>query len=195
MTNLGLKLALGGGLLLLARSAFAGTSRSGERAEPSADGRLSFVGDLWAAISRAWPSSSDASRALVISLGAYESGWGGSTPYKAGRNAFNIIRGSADVPSIESGDHYCDAAGKCTPIKQRFRVYASIDDSVRDLLSLLQSDRYRRAYTLLSLGDVGFAAALGEAGYYTLPVSSYVASFKGVLAGVQKRLRTLALVS
>jgi flagellum-specific peptidoglycan hydrolase FlgJ len=183
-------LAIGGGLFLLARSAFAKAS-TGERAALSNDDRLRFVSDLYGAISRVWPEASLATQHLVLALAAYESGYGVSSAYRLGRNSFNIVRGSADVPSIDGPDQDC-SSGVCRPITQKFRSYASVDDSVADFLALMRTSRYRTAYSLLVAGDIGFAEALGSAGYYTLPISSYVANFRGVLAGVLKRLAMLA---
>lgn len=159
----------------------------------SSNAQLDFVARMWDAVTRVWPGSSSATRALIVAHAAYESGYGSGTAYRVGNNPFNIVKGSANVPSVESGDLECDASGKCVPIKQKFRVYASLEDAVRDYLALLQTVRYMSAYTLLRVGDVGFAAALGNTGYYTLPVDQYVRNFKGVLVGVQKRLVTLSL--
>lgn len=196
MRNLGLKLALGGGLLLLARSAFAGpAARTGERAL-TGDARLDFVAQMWAAISRVWPSASSATKQLIVAHCSYESGWGAGTAYRLGNNPANITKGSANVPSVAGPDTECDANGaNCRPITQKFRAYVTLDDGIADYLSFLQSSRYISAYHLLLAGDVGFAAALGNAGYYTQAVSLYVKNFKSVLAGVQSRLRQLQLVA
>lgn len=188
--RLPLKLAIGGGLFLLARSALA-KSATGERASLEEEDRLRFVSAMWLAIERAWPGSSVASRQLVLALTAYESGYGVSSGYRLGKNPFNIVRGSADVPSIDGPDQDC-SSGTCKPITQKFRSYESIDDSVRDFLALMGTARYATARSLLSAGDIGFAEALGRAGYYTLPIRSYVANFRGVLVGVRKRLTALA---
>lgn len=190
----GLKLALGGGLLLLARSAFAGTSRTGEKAA-TGDARLDFVNAMWSAISRVWPSASVATKQLIVTAGSYESGWGAGTAYRLGNNAFNITKGSANIPSVDGPDTECDENGaNCRPITQKFRAYASLDDGISDYLSFLQSSRYISAYDLLVAGDVGFAEALGNTGYYTQAIDTYVRNFKSVLAGVQSRLRQLFLV-
>lgn len=191
-----LRLAVGGGLFLLARSAFAGgKSATGERGPLTEDDRLRFVSDVYTAVASTWPESSAASRQLILSQAAFESGWGVGTAYRLGNNPLNVTAGSASVPSISGPDTECDAGGVCRPITQKFRAYRTLADAISDYLSLLQTSRYRSAYGLLVAGDVGFAEALGRAGYYTLPIPQYVASFKGVLAGVQKRLAALQLVA
>lgn len=183
-------LLLGGGLLLLARSALAGpAARTGER-PATGDARLDFVAQMWAVVSRVWPGASMATKQLIVSHGAYESGWGAGVAYRLGNNPANITKGSSNVPSIEGPDQDC-SSGVCVPITQKFRAYTSLDDGITDYLSFLQSARYLPAYHLLLAGDVGFAAALGNAGYYTQNIDTYVKNFKAVLAGVQSRLATL----
>lgn len=190
------RILIGGGVFLLARAAFAGVrATTGEKASLTEDQRLKFVHDIWNAVSRVWPASSAASRQLIIAHAAYESGYGVGTAYRLGNNIANITKGSSNIPSIDGPDTECDANGMCRPITQKFRAYATLDDSVSDYLAFLQSSRYASAYSLLVAGDVGFARALGEAGYYTQPIPTYVSNFRGVLAGVRKRLATLQLVA
>jgi flagellum-specific peptidoglycan hydrolase FlgJ len=189
------RILIGGGVFLLARAAFGGMrATTGEKAPVTEDKRLKFVSDLWNAISRVWPESSTASRQLIISHSAYESGYGVGTAYRLGNNIANITKGSSNIPSIDGPDTDC-SSGTCVPITQKFRAYATVDDSVSDYLAFLQSSRYANAYALLVAGDVGFARALGEAGYYTQAIETYVSNFRGVLAGVQKRLAALQLVA
>lgn len=161
--------------------------------QATGDERLDFVLDLWPTIEIQVPSLGYTSRKMILAHAAYESGWGRSTPAREANNLFNVTGGSAGG-SITAGDRECDAAGNCTSITQRFRAYDSRAQSLADYVALLSNFRYRMAWEALTRGDPDlFVRELYTAGYFTLPPDQYLTTYRGVLAGVEKRLATLGL--
>lgn len=102
---------------------------------------------------------------------ALESGWGISQGSRR-HNYGNIITGSSWTGDSFVGDDH-DAQNK--PITQRFRAYDSVEDYVEDKLDLLQSNRYKNAFT----GDVDkFIDRIFTSGYAVDP--KYVQKVKSV---------------
>lgn len=194
----GALLAAGAGLVWGAK-AFASAPRGGSTIVTEAS-RLEFVRRVWAAIVEATPNLGSTAlatrvRVMILAHAAYETGWGITTGYRLGNNLFNITRSASDAGPVVSGpDTECDASGNCRPITQRFRAYGSLAESVRDYIAFLSASRYAASLKLLLAGDLGFAEALGKAGYYTLPIAKYVSSYRAMIDSVVKRLRGLDLI-
>jgi len=126
---------------------------------------------------------SEDSWALVIAHGAFESGWGKSSAM-SGWNWFNITAGGQWLGSTQLGPDSDCSSGKCVPITQKWRVYADGTDAIVDYLGFLEA-LYPTAWQRLVAADAaGFATALGQAGYYTLDIPTYVARYLAVLNSV-----------
>lgn len=144
-----------------------------------------FTAHVLNALSSELPSLSIQTKALIIAHAAFESGWGKTTAAQKGANLFNITAGTAWTgPVILGGDTEYDAAGNVKKITQKFRLYHSLGAGLRDYMSFLGLSRYAAAKAQLLAGDAAFAATLGPAGYYTLPVAEYWKSYSGVLRSV-----------
>lgn len=147
-----------------------------------------FVKGLREALMVVAPYLSEAAQQIVIAHAALESGWGRSTPARAGYNLFNVTRVRSDPgPVIESGDLEYDDSGSAHQITQRFAKYGSAGEGLAEYFGLL-ARKYGTALAELEAGDsAGFVAALRAGGYFTLPLGEYQSRFAGVLAGVRKR--------
>jgi flagellar protein FlgJ len=108
----------------------------------------------------------------IIAQAALETGWGSSQPADnsgASHNLFGIKAGTSwRGASVASGTTEFEA-GVATDRLERFRAYASAEDSVDDYVKLLR-DNPRYAAALNTGADVhAFAAALQRGGYATDP--------------------------
>lgn len=107
--------------------------------------------------------------AIILAVGALESGWGKSKLALEGKNHFGMKgKGTA-------GARYCSGTkeyikGKATRIKACFRAYDTVEESYRDFARWLNNDRRYAALFDLSWKDYkGWAQGLQEAGYATDP--------------------------
>jgi flagellum-specific peptidoglycan hydrolase FlgJ len=107
--------------------------------------------------------------AIILAVGALESGWGKSKLALEGRNHFGM-KGKGT-----GGARYCSGtreyiSGKATRIKACFRAYETVEESYRDFASWLNNDRRYAALFDLSWKDYkGWAQGLQDAGYATDP--------------------------
>jgi flagellar protein FlgJ len=142
-----------------------------------------------------WPHAERAGRALgvdphaLLAQAALETGWGRAVPCNSrgecSFNLFGIKAGSqwsgetVSVPTLEFEE------GVAVRKVERFRSYASPEDSFRDYAALIRNNpRYERA--LGTGNDVSaFASALQEGGYATDP------SYAAKLVAVANELRNL----
>lgn len=151
------------------------------------------------------------SRLIIVTHAALESGWGqASSHLKNTNNMFNITscRGRSGCTDGWTGEVLAQAgadveyapAGAAKPgaewqwsaaqgrwfrsIAQTWRVYPTYAAAVSDYRTFLQGPRYasKRVWPALEAGDINaFVTALSQAGYFTLPVASYLQQFTVVL--------------
>jgi hypothetical protein len=176
--------------------------------------REDFVRAVMSAVARAFPAARNETRALLAAWGALESGWGQTRQAQRAFNYWNVSKGSWTGPTMGGNDtEYAAGDTAPKPITQQWRIYASLDAAILDLLTLLGKSRfpnYREAFALLKAGDKDFVLSLGlfdrrngvvvrvddrqDAGsYYTLPRSEYQKSFIEVLADVRDIVQRLKL--
>lgn len=166
---------------------------------------------LYGVISQELPQLSVSGKLLMIAHGAQESGWGQKAAAARGtNNIWNITAGSqwkgpVDVQTL--GDLSYDVnecekkglvmvrqkdGGLACRITQTWRKYATVNEAVRDYWDFLGNQNARKflpARNALERGNaVDFAAALGAAKYYTLPVAQYTSGLLAVVDSVKKRL-------
>lgn len=118
----------------------------------------------------------------VVAQAALETGWGkrvmDSAPAQSSHNLFGIkASGSWAGPTAKVNTlEYRDGVAK--PQLEKFRAYASYEDSLKDYVSLLQKPRYQGA---LQQGKdpSAFAEQLQQAGYATDP--NYADKIKRIL--------------
>jgi hypothetical protein len=153
-------------------------------------------------------------RILVTAWGAMESGWGQTRQAKLGYNYWNVSKGSWTGPTMAGNDtEYSPGSLTPRPITQQWRVYASLDAALTDLLRLLSTSKYvnyRTAHSMLCAGDAQFVSELGlfevvdgklvrvddrpnVGSYYTLPRSKYQAHFDKTLKDVTSLAARLKL--
>lgn len=178
-----LLLLIGGGLLFF-RNLFGGGVMPLPTTPPS---QAQFVAMMFAAIRRVYPFASQQTQRLIVAHAAYETGWGKSTPFMRGWNAFNITRLPSDTrPVIQSGDLEYAPDGTVRKITQRFAAYPSLDESIHHYLSFIGASRYTNARDLLTQGTLDFVDALSRGGYFTLPLAQYKSAMQSVLASVTR---------
>jgi flagellum-specific peptidoglycan hydrolase FlgJ len=147
-------------------------------------GKAPFIQAVADAIGPIQGQLSDDSWALVIAHAAFESGWG-KAKASTGWNWFNITAGAYWAGPVQPGpDTEYDAAGNVKKITQRWRVYADGTSAIQDYLAFLKAGYVGAYQRLLTADGPGFAAALGVAGYYTLPMDLYVQRYTNVLNSV-----------
>lgn len=125
---------------------------------------------------------------IVLAHAAFESGWGVAMPAVKGHNLFNITRTAGDPnPVIVAGDlEYAPSGGPPRQITQRFAKYASVSEGLQHYLKFIARKRYQPASDCLVRGDMpGFVSALYKGGYFTLPLSQYLASMASVLERIE----------
>lgn len=155
-------------------------------------------------------------RQLVAAWGALESGWGQTKQALQGFNIWNLTAGSSWVgPTMDGRDtEFKPGSDDGRVIIQKWRVYASLDVALTDVMKLLSKSRftnYREAYAMLRAGEKEFVRALGlfdrvpdgriilvddrtnVGSYYTLPRSEYQKSFESVLLMVENIATRLKL--
>jgi flagellum-specific peptidoglycan hydrolase FlgJ len=148
-----------------------------------------FVDLMLAAIKRVYPTASLQTRLLIAAHAAYETGWGKSTAFRGGWNAFNITRLPSDTrPIILGGDLSYKPDGTTVKITQRFAKYRNLDESVSDYLSFIARSRYTDAKPLLDGGSLDFIDSLKKGGYFELPLPEYKAGMQSVLKRVTSLL-------
>lgn len=150
-----------------------------------------------------------ATRALLASWAALESGWGKTRQAKLGWNVYNVSKGSWTGPVLPGGDtEYKEGEANARTITQMWRQYGNLTAAINDVLNLLRTSRfvnYREAYEDLIRGDERFATRLGvfersagagspivrvdtrpnSAGFYTLPRSEYQKHVSALYRDVQ----------
>lgn len=173
--------------------------------------KAAWARTLYNVVGQELPQLSVAARLLIVAHGGYESGWGtGKTMRRGNNNVFNITAGSSWKGTVDravnadtsysaadcqrqgrpmdktdsKGRPYCD-------IDQTWRKYASLNDAVRDYWDFLgpnqNGGRYVLARQALEAADVtAFGNALSRAGYFTLPVSEYVANLQAIVNTARK---------
>lgn len=123
----------------------------------------------------------------LIAQAALETGWGrhvvGSSAGGTSHNLFGIKAGSGWQGSTATASTTEFSGGSAQRVRQAFRSYASVQQSVSDYVSLLQG-RAAYAGALGSGADAGsFAGALQRGGYATDP--NYVAKLEATTASVR----------
>lgn len=107
--------------------------------------------------------------AIILAVGALESGWGQSKLALEGKNHFGM-KGKGTT-----GARYCSGTqeyikGKAHRIKACFRAYESVEESYRDFADWLHNDvRYSKLFELSRKDYEGWAQGLQDAGYATDP--------------------------
>ena len=163
-----------------------------------------FIRGLMSAAAQADSSLTPRTRLLLAVWAAHESGWGKTKQAKTAFNMWNITAGSAWLNAkkpVQAGNdtEYTPGSAEAKKIRQWWRKYGSLTESVSDMLSFLKNSgyvNYREAYQQLLRGDVNFVTTLGvferapdktvyrvenrpnTAGFYTMPRSEYLASTK-----------------
>lgn len=108
--------------------------------------------------------------AIIMAVGALESGWGRSKLATEGKNHFGM-KGKG-----YQGQHYCDLTneyigGQRQRVRACFRAYETVEDSFRDFVAWLRDDdRYAGLFQLSGSDYEGWATGLQEAGYATDPL-------------------------
>lgn len=107
--------------------------------------------------------------AIILAVGALESGWGKSELAREGKNHFGMKgKGTAGARYCSGTREYYD--GKATRIRACFRAYDTVEESYRDFASWLNSDnRYSGLFSLSWKDYQGWAQGLQAAGYATDP--------------------------
>lgn len=96
---------------------------------------------------------------LILSQGALESGWGGST---SGNNVFGVK--SHGQPGGQTILTHEEINGKMVPVYDSFRVYDSPAQSMRDYAQFLRDNpRYRDVFGQSGYGAIDAVAAAGYA--------------------------------
>lgn len=162
-----------------------------------------FVLSVLNATSSVWPRWPLEAKLLVIAQAALESGWGKTAQAQQGNNILNLAAGTVEQPAPPSvwggpvmigGDKEHSASGQVKSIRQRWRVYPSLEAGLQDYWKLLGLKRYQPAQEQLARGDIGFLQTIGPppAGcpntrgcYYTLPTAKYVARITPILEQVR----------
>jgi hypothetical protein len=130
---------------------------------------------------------------LILTHGAYESGWGQTRQARESFNFFNITAGRSWKGSVLFGydTEYTPGIAEPKKITQRWRAYTTPSSAIDDYLRFLMLPRYLLARSALMEGDpVGFVKLLGPdraqenppiGGYYTLPTALYLQGFNSRL--------------
>lgn len=130
-------------------------------------------------VNRVWPHAVEASRStgippqFLVAHSALESGWGRSevrgADGSASHNLFGIKAGrNWTGPTVEATTtEYVD--GKPQQVVERFRAYASYEESFRDYASLLRGNS-RYGSVIGAQDGTEFARRLQQAGYATDPM-------------------------
>jgi flagellum-specific peptidoglycan hydrolase FlgJ len=156
-----------------------------------------FMSSLVKAALAVRPAMSLNARVLLTAWACHESGWGQSNPAKRAFNLWNVSKGAWTGPTLAGGDTEFTVGSKNPPkaITQQWRVYRSMEESVKDIFNFLENSpgfvNYREAAAQLMAGDAQFATTLGvldrgpdgaiirvdtrkgTAGFYTLPRKDY----------------------
>lgn len=174
-------------------------TRAGAVSSPqtqAAEDTTGTAADKTTFINRIRPAAEQAAARLgvatesVIAQAALETGWGRHMPADArgsSNNLFGIKATGWDGAQVSSGTlEYDDGAMRA--LSQPFRSYASVEDGMRDYVSLLsQNSRYADALNTGS--DVGaFADALQRGGYATDP--DYATKLRATAESVRALLDT-----
>jgi flagellum-specific peptidoglycan hydrolase FlgJ len=107
--------------------------------------------------------------AIILAVGALESGWGRSDLAQEGKNHFGM-KGKGT-----QGARYCSPTqefinGRPKRVKACFRAYENAEESYRDFVDWLRNDqRYAGLFELSWKDYEGWAHGLQEAGYATDP--------------------------
>lgn len=156
-----------------------------------------IIRKLFAAVASELPDIPFKAKVLVVAQALLESGWNTGRAAINANNWFNINAGgwSGPVYVAVNGDisytkATCDKQGRpmnkkdskgrlyCV-IDQKWRKYATVNESVRDWWKLMQQSRFDSARSGLMNGDIQtFASGLRTARYYDAPLSDYVAGLK-----------------
>jgi flagellum-specific peptidoglycan hydrolase FlgJ len=126
--------------------------------------------------------------AFVTAHAALSSGWGRSTLAAQHNNLFGVKAGASwtgATVDLTTTD-YDDATGAPTVHVQRWRVYPSIEASIRDHLRLVTTTpRYRGSASLLRSGDPEYMAQMGRDGWYSVSqVAKTSAEWRSILGRV-----------
>jgi len=120
----------------------------------------------------------------VIAQMAIESGWGGSGLTTKYNNYFGI-KGGKGVP-METEE---EKGGKRVSITDKFRVYNSVEDSIKDYVRLLTTnDKYKEVLKAKSPEEQ--AELIGNSPYSTS--STYGSSIKNTIKSNQDKTKTMA---
>lgn len=155
--------------------------------------RADFIAQLRMAMSVELTTIGRLSRQLIVSHWAFESGWGNGAAFRKGWNGANITAGSkwrgATWEQPNADDEFA-ADGTVKRITQKWRVYGSLNEAVRDYWSFLGSPAYLPARDAAErtngLDSDAFAAALRAGGYFTAPLAKYQNGLRATLAEVSK---------
>lgn len=168
--------------------------------------KTDFVRGVMSAAASADGTLSPNTRMLLAAWAAHESGWGKTKQAKQGFNLWNYSRGNWQGRVLAGGDtEYVEGVTNPKTITQWWRQYGSLEESIKDVLSLLRNGyvNYKEGYGDLVAGAETFATRLGvferganraivrvdtrpnTAGFYTMPRSEYQ-------AGVSKLYREVA---
>ena len=126
---------------------------------------------------------------IFLSQASLESNWGASGLARQGKNLFGIKVSAAWEKAgkpVWVGETEELIDGKFVKIKDRFKQYASWDESIIDWAELI-SQKYKTAYSYAKGSDVAaYGQAIVQTGYSTHP--RYASLLSGVAADVKKML-------
>lgn len=157
----------------------------------------SWLEQLRVAIARALPQLTPQAQALALAHAAFESGFGAAFASRNANNPWNITAGSwwlsqgrAVLQQANADDVFDESGNKVGRIPQTWRRYDSLEAAARDYWEFLTTQnggRYRAASESLVRADLPqFCERLRAAGYFTFPLTGYVAG----VAAAMRRLNT-----